>query len=150
MERLQCFFDLSSQIRSQARVPAPGGNRHLHVAALDAGRYEEAAFLGGIGDVREDSPAFGRDAYAVIDEAIVGSGEDEGHPGQVRGSKVPCNHTDRQLLELRLPLRRYHCHARARFQQSLDLAKRDLAGPDYQDRLIFQVEENRIMPQTKR
>ncbi len=119
----------------------------MEAATLDAGRDDEIAFLGRIGNVGEHAFSLGGYGDAVIGEAVVRGGENQHDAGQVRRPETPLDEPHRQILKLAFPLGGDHRNARSGLNQTARLAKGDLPGADHQDRAVLQIEKDRIMPQ---
>src|SRR4051794_37143912 len=88
---LQDFFEFLAQFGREARIFTTARDGDVDVAAMHARRDYEAALLGGIRDIGEQTPAFGGDADAVIGPTVVGGGEDQEGAREVGGTKTAAN-----------------------------------------------------------
>jgi len=146
---LEDFLELPSEFCGETGAFAARGYGDLDAAALQAGGYQEPAFLGGIGDVGEDALAFGGDADAVIGQSVICGGEDEGRSGEVGCAKAARDDPDRKGVELRLPFGSDDGDARTGFQQALGFAQGDFTRADHEDGLVFQVEKYGVVSQSQ-
>ena len=134
-------FQLLAQLGGEAgdslrRWRSRSGLRPGHARGDD-----EIALVGGIGDIGENAAAFGGDADAVVDGAVVGGGEDEHGAAQVGGAEGAADDADGQGVEVGGALGGDHGDARAGFEQAAGFAQRDIAGADDEDGAVLEGRE---------
>ncbi len=116
---------------------------------MDAGGDDEAALFGGIGDVGEESAAFGGDTDAVIGETVVGGGEDEEDAGEICSAKAAADQAEGEVFKFGLAFRGDDGDPRAGLQQAASFAKCDFTGADDEDGAILQIEKDGIVFQSQ-
>jgi hypothetical protein len=135
------IVEFAAQVGRNARIRPTRGNGYVELAAFHSRGHDESALLRRIGDVGEDTFAFGRYADAMVHHAVVRGGEHEHVAPEIGRAKAAADEAHGQIFEIGQPFGRYHRHTGAGVEQSPRLPKRHLPRPDHEHGAVLQVEK---------